>query len=117
MRGEDGPAREGEWWEPDPFMDFSGSGLKFEDRLHCEAGDLVLLELSIPPAETLWRATARVVRVEPIEREGVEDADPATGDREPTHRVAIEFIDLPQEAAEALAAFTLKIQGALLAAE
>ena len=115
--GEEIPGDEGAWYAPDPFMDFSGSGLKFEDRLRCDAGDVLLLQLQIPPEKEPFRAVAKVVRTEAIVVD--EENDPGEGRAEeaPSHKVAVEFIDLPQKGAEALGAFMLRIQDALLVPE
>ncbi len=102
------------WREPDPFMDFSGSGLKFEDGEHCKAGDTLLMELSIPATEGSFRATASVVRVIPISEEEREHAERDPGAPIPTHEIAVHFLELPSEAVEALMAFTLRVQGALI---
>ena len=39
------------WHEPDPFMNFSGSGIRFRDRDACEAGDQLLIEMKVPTTE------------------------------------------------------------------
>jgi hypothetical protein len=114
IAGEDKPRREGAWHEPDPFMDFSGSGLKFEDELHCKVGDLLLIELHVAPSDDRWHATGRVVRIEPLRPDDMEASDEEQQGPAPTHQIALQFEHLPQEAREALAAFTLKIQNALL---
>ncbi|MEW6441286.1 MAG: PilZ domain-containing protein [bacterium] len=122
MNREDPEKLGGDWREPDPFMDFSGSGLRFEDELVCKVGDLLLLELRVPPSEQRWRAKARVVRVEPTvpgnadaeDREEMEKGEKGRRKRVATHQIAVEFEDLPREAREALTAFTLRIQNALL---
>jgi hypothetical protein len=95
-------------------MDFSGSGLKFEDQERCAAGDTLLLELSVPPSDVWFRATAVVVRLLPIppeEREMTERGDDGPA---PTHQVAVHFTNLPAEAVEALMEFTLRVQDALI---
>lgn len=97
-----------DWGAPDPFMDFSASGLKFEDIPRCVEDDLLLLELEVPTAEGRWRGVARVVRVSPIAPEDREAGSSAT------HHIAVEFQSLPAEAIEALMTFTLHLQGALL---
>lgn len=104
-----------QWREPDPFMDFSASGLRFEDERPCQVGDTVLLELEVPGASEVWRAVARVVRVEPLDRGG-DGAEPggANSGRGPAYAIAVHFTDLPAGAREALGAFTLRIQNALL---
>jgi hypothetical protein len=107
-------AGEEAWREPDPFMDFSGSGLRFDDQQVCREGDLILVEMQVPPSGNRWRATARVVRLTPIRTEEQEDQDEETRKRTPTHHIAVKFEQVPAEATEALAAFTLRIQDALL---
>ena len=117
VKGDPTPRREGEWREPDPFMDFSGSGLKFDDQLRCQVDDELLLELQIPPGQTSWQATARVVRVEPLPPAEPEETDQVRQELSPTHQVAVQFLHMPQEATEALSQFTLRIQDALLASD
>ncbi len=114
VAGKDVPGEEGAWRVPDPFMDFSGTGLRFEDQLCCAKGDRLLMELALPSSEERWRATARVVRVDPIRPEDVEGREEGKGTSAPTHQVAVQFVDLPTEATEALTAFAMRIQDALL---
>jgi len=116
LEGRDAPGREGEWREPDPFMDFSGTGLRFEDELRCCKEDLMLIELRLPASEDLWRATARVVRVDPIRPEDLEGREEPKKESAPTHQIAVQFVDLPTDATEALTAFGMRIQDALLKA-
>ena len=114
VAGGDEPAGGGVWREPDPFMDFSGTGLRFEDQLHCRPEDRLLIELRLPSSEDLWRATARVVRVDPIRSDdlgGREEKEPASV---PTHQIAVEFLEMPADATEALTEFGMRIQDALL---
>lgn len=115
MSGGGGACGVVEWREPDPFMDFSASGLRFEDERLCQVGDTVLLELEVPGACEVWRAVARVVRVEPLDRggDGAEPSGENTG-RGPGYAIAVHFTELPAGAREALGAFTLRIQNALL---
>jgi hypothetical protein len=106
-----GEAPEGAQWRvPDPFMDFSASGLKFDDAPVCADGDRLLMELEVPTAEGRWRGVARVVRVSPIPEDEREEG----ADAESTHYIAVEFTQLPAEAIEALMHFTLHLQGSLL---
>ena len=84
------------WHSPDPFMNFSASGLRFQDEAPREIGDLLLLEMGIPTAPERWRATARVVRLE--------------HDGEGKSFVAVRFLDLPAEAQETLQRFTHRLQ-------
>lgn len=109
-----GEAPSGAWHTPDPFMDFSGSGLKFEDQERCAAGDTLLLELSIPPSDLWFRATARVVRLLPIPPEDRDMIERGEGEPIPTHQVAVHFEHLPADAVEALMEFTLRVQDALI---
>jgi len=97
-----------EWFTPDPFMDFSASGLKFDDAPNCKDNDLLLAHIEVPTAEGSWRGVARVVRVSEILPEEREVGSAAT------HHVAVDFQTLPAEAIEALMTFTLHLQGALL---
>lgn len=94
--------------EPDPFMNFSATGLSFEDIEACAEGDVVLCAVGVPGSTHNWRATAKVVRVSRIpidERDEGLDA---------THRVAVHFIEIPDEAREALRQHTIRIQEAYL---
>jgi hypothetical protein len=98
---------EAAFFEPDPLMDFSAGGFRFDDVDRCHVDDRMLLKIKVPTSETVWRATARVVRVAPIpleEREEPEGDEPAR-----THRVAIEFTSVPSGAVEALVAFTERL--------
>lgn len=109
-----GAAPDGTWFQPDPFMDFSGSGLKFEDIENCKAEDVLLLELHIPPSDEAYRASARVVRLFPIPPEEIEAAEREPDQPAATHQIAVHFDSLPPEAVEALMAFTLRVQDALI---
>jgi len=108
------PVEVGDWQEPDPFMDFSGSGLKFEDQLNCKVGDELLMELQVPPSQEVWRATSRVVRIDPMSPVEKDELDDVKRELAPTHQIAIQFIHLPQGATDAISAFMLRIQNALL---
>jgi len=114
LNNEENLSQKGVWYEPDPFMDFSSAGLKFEDRDYCQADDLLLLELKIPSLEEASHVTAQVVRVEPIPQDQIDGAEEAGQNSAVTHQIAIKFLAISDEAAEALASFTLKIQDALL---
>lgn len=113
--GGEAPCGDMEWREPDPFMDFSASGLRFEDQRLCRIGDTILLEFEVPGTPEVWRASARIVRVERLDREGAgaEQSEAAAG-RTPAYAIAVHFTDLPAGARAALGAFTLRIQNALL---
>lgn len=114
--GRHGAEADGEptWHEPDPFMDFSASGLRFEGQAHCRAGDVLLMQIRVPPHKEVWEATARVVRLEPIPPEELE-LDQEEGEEAPaSHWIAVQFLDIPKDAVEALMDFTLKLQDALI---
>jgi len=102
------------WHEPDPFMDFSGSGLKFEDQLNCKVGDSLLMELQVPLSQEVWRATSRVVRIDALPPVDKDELDDVKRELSPTHQIAVQFTRIPQGAIEAIGAFTLRIQNALL---
>ena len=91
----------GHWSEPDPYMNFSVGGLRFDCTDPLTEGEALAIELSIGDGKTLWRATARVVRV-----------FEAAGDRPAS--VAVSFDHLPDGARDALTALTLQIQESLL---
>ncbi len=106
MGGEDAEGELGLWRRPDPYMNFSATGLRFEEpQATCTGGDLVLLEMDVPTSPVPWRAVAEVVRCAPLpEEEQTEDA---------THFIALSFTDIPSEASQALARFTLRVLSAL----
>ena len=99
----------GDFRTPDPFMNFSVTGLRFDDSAHCETGDTLLLDFSLPNTETRWRAVGRVVRVSELPETELDDALDDT-----THQVAVRFTDLPESAAAALEAFTIRLQRAMV---
>lgn len=99
MGGADVP---GDEREPDPFMNFSVTGLAFEDEPAVSAGDTLLASLTVPGAAP-FRATARVVRTWPIPEDEREEG-PAT------HRIAIVFDAVPPEGTAALLAYTQRLQ-------
>jgi hypothetical protein len=98
----------GTWHCPEPYMDFSASGLRFEDAETCRKDDLVLLEFRVPFHDPAWRATARVVRIAPLSADDLEDVDPDVP--RPTHEVAVQFVEVPPEAVDALVDFTGRLQ-------
>jgi len=93
---------------PDPFMNFSATGVAFVESAVVHEGELLLLHLSLPGAAPCWRCTARVVRVLPL------PADEREPGEAPLHSVAVFFEEIPAEATVALARYTLQIQDALL---
>jgi|WetSurMetagenome_2_1015567.scaffolds.fasta_scaffold610952_1 hypothetical protein len=108
MAGFADPAPASDWIVPDPFMDFSVSGLKFEGPQDCGPDDLMLVEMQVPGDDLPRRATARVMRVDPLPLD--HDDPKTTGFRQ----IAVAFVDLPQGAAEALVRFTLQIQEVMM---
>ncbi|HND29792.1 MAG TPA: hypothetical protein PLA94_07320 [Myxococcota bacterium] len=98
-----GEAR-GELHQPDPYMNFSLTGLQFEDVDRCSGGDSILFTLQLPKKRAVWRGVGRVVRVGVI----------PTGERESeshaTHRIAMQFTELPEEARAALLDLTGRMQ-------
>ncbi|MFZ5475655.1 MAG: hypothetical protein ACOZNI_02670 [Myxococcota bacterium] len=101
-----GPA--GELFHPDPFMNFSATGLGFDDHDRCAEGDTLLLEVGIPHDARRWRCLGKVVRVAPI------PVDERDEDVDATHRIAVSLERAPDELTEALSTYTLKIQDAWL---
>lgn len=105
MRGADVPGVD---LVPDPFMNFSATGLAFDDRETAREGDMLLVQFGLPQGARTWRATARVVRVAPIP---VDERDEGV---DATHRIAVAFERVSEEAVEALGRYTLRIQDAWL---
>lgn len=89
------------WQHPPPFMNVSGSGLRFQVKHELPAGAGLLLSFRIPEDDASYRATARVVR---CDEHG-----------QATH-AAVEFVDIPPDAVQALADFTMERQLEQLAA-
>lgn len=89
------------WFRPDPLMNFSATGLRFDDYPHVVPGDKVWIELALPKSLDRYRATATVVRVELIpESQRISDA---------THSVAVHFDQIGSGARSALVARALEI--------
>ena len=121
LRGEDtelarrrwtqqGTAPEGTWNEPEPYMDFSASGLAFYEGEGCAEEDVMLLEIGIPDQPQRYRTSARVIRLIPLSED--EKASLAAEGRAAgaTQTVAIHFLDIEPDAIEALVALTEVIQ-------
>lgn len=109
--------REGEtlpgtdWVVPDPFMNFSVGGVRFYDDARREAGELMLVELGVAQNPARWRALAEVVRVCALAEDEMGDYEASEGG-EAAFSVAIQFIDLPADARDALTEYTLLLQRA-----
>ena len=91
----------GEWVEPDPYMNFSVGGLRFECDSEIASGDLLIIELRVGESSPLWRTTGRVIRTF-----AATDHDGCS--------VAVSFEHLPADALNALSELTLQIQESLL---
>ena len=112
MRGDDVPTTER---VPDAFMNFSATGLAFDDGAFTKENDLLLCHFSLPGDATAWRCTARVVRVWPIPIDERDGADELEGrEAAATHRIAIFFESIPESATTALTRYTIRIQDAIL---
>ncbi len=101
LAGGDAPS---ELFQPDPYMNFSLTGLQFEDVARCAGGDFILFTLQLPKKRAVWRGIGKVVRVgviPPGERESESQA---------THRIAMQFTELPEEARAALLDLTGRMQ-------
>ncbi len=97
------PVAEDGWFTPDPFMNFSVGGLRFEADTSVVSNDLLLVDFAVSEAGPRWRLTARVIRVFEPENES-----------ESTHPIAVAFVFMTDAANEALSELTLKIQETLL---
>jgi len=97
----DGSTIDEGWQTPDPYMNFSVSGLRFEVHEDVQADQLLLVELRIGEGAESWRTTAKVIRV-------------FEGDDQRSPTAAVSFIHLPEEALSALSELTLQIQDSLL---
>lgn len=97
LAGRPGP---GPAWEPEPYMNFSVTGLQFDIDAPVRAEDVLLIALRVPRSERTWRVVGRVVRVDGA----------ADGQR----TVAVQFTHLSAGAANALRRHTTRIQKAIL---
>lgn len=91
------------WQVPDPFMNFSVGGLRFDAVRSVQANDLLLIDFATAEDGPRWRLTARVIRA----------FEPESEDS-PTHSVAVAFVHYPGAANEVLSELTLRIQDTLL---
>jgi len=104
LRGSDAPAVVGpaeEWMEPGRFMNYSVTGLRFRTEDNVQLDEVILLELGVPDRADRWRCTARCVFA---------GDDPAGSGQV----IALEFIQIPGAAREALTNMTLEAQAVLL---
>lgn len=95
-------------YAPDPFMNFSPSGLAFDDLPRAVPGELLLMEIVIPPDPRPHRLTARVMRVEALPADERDEGTPGT------HRIAVRFEGVGAGTTEALLRYTVRIQDAYL---
>ena len=100
------------WFKPDPFMDFSASGLKFHDVERCVSGDHLLLEFRVPGSTVVHRATADVIRVLPIPIDEIDNEPYEIGGIIPSQTVATRFIQLDPHSIIALIQFSDRIREA-----
>lgn len=105
IEGSDAPLKEGDWVSPDEFMNFSVTGLAFHGDDSVQPDDLLLIELQLRGHIDPLRATARVIRIFTLEE--------AERDGHHTHRIAVQFENLPDSAHRALSDLTLDIQDSL----
>ncbi len=99
-----GGAAPGTLFRPDPYMNFSLTGLQFEDIERCAGGDNILFTLQLPKKSTLWRGVGKVVRI------GVIPKGERESESQATHRIAMQFTELPEEARSALLDLTERMQ-------
>lgn len=100
---QDGETASAEWHTPDPFMNFSIGGLRFDGLESLSTGQTLLIDLALSEEGQRWATTAKIIRVWPAE-EGAANTRP----------VAVAFEHLPATAREALSELTLRIQESLL---
>ncbi|MFN3197389.1 MAG: hypothetical protein ACE366_03055 [Bradymonadia bacterium] len=107
------PAPDDTWRSPDPLMNFSVTGLCFEDAYEGDEppgmpGDVFLGWMAVGSDARRYRVAGRLVRAAPIDPEQQKSADGVAAP--PTHRIAVNFTAMEDEAVEALTAYTLKLQ-------
>jgi hypothetical protein len=103
-----------QWHTPDPFMDFSGSGMRFHHSNTCKANDLLLLEFKTPGSENWNRAVGEVVRVVPIPEEERDLTPFEEGAPMPTHWIALHYRAVNDDTVRTLVSFTERIQEAAI---
>lgn len=90
-----------EWVQPERFMNYSVTGLRFRTDEAIELDEVLLVELGTPESNERWRCTGRCVFSGP---------NPA-GEGSVA---ALEFVMIPDEARAALTDMTLEAQAVLL---
>ncbi len=100
-----GGSADGIWFTPDPYMNFSVGGLRFNAPPSVKDGDVLLIELCLVEGGSTWRTTGKVMRV----FDDLHDTEQG-----PQNSVAVAFTDLPAEALNGLSELTLQIQDTLL---
>ena len=104
LRGSTDPAvvgAEDAWCQPERFMNYSVTGLRFRTDDDVRFHEVVLLELGVPDGPERWRCTARCVHAGDVDADGVQV-------------IALEFVQIPDEARAALTDMTLDAQALLL---
>ncbi|MES2640758.1 MAG: hypothetical protein V4850_14780 [Myxococcota bacterium] len=110
MRGAEVP---GAFREPDARMDVSATGLAFEDGEYVLEGETLLCTVALPGEGPGWRCVGRVVRVLPIPVRERRVGPGVPGDIA-THRIAIFFDSIPDDATAALVRYTARLQETML---
>lgn len=104
LRGSEDPVVLGPdeaWVEPERFMNYSVTGLRFRTDDEVKLHEIMLLELGVPDSPDRWRCTARCVHA-------------GTNPDGPGQIIALEFVQIPGAAREALTNMTLEAQALLL---
>jgi hypothetical protein len=104
LRGSEDPSVVGGadvWRQPERFMNYSVTGLRFRTDDDVRFHEVVLLELGVADSTDRWRCTARCVHAGPVDPDGAQV-------------IALEFIQIPAEARAALTDMTLDAQAVLL---
>ena len=99
------------WHRPQPFVNFSASGIRFHDRAPVAKGDALRVAFQVDPAEPWHLTTAEVVRCSALPKD---TADTAPSGRDASE-IAVAFRTISAPALEALADYTLDQQVAALA--
>ncbi len=89
------------WQHPERFMNYSVTGLRFRTEDDIRLHEILLVELGVPDQDERWRCTARCVHA-------------GDASRVDSQIVALEFVQIPNEARHALTNMTLEAQAVLL---